>query len=114
MQEENVTMKPALSAVLTTTFAFLVGIAGVAHAELASSPSPPAVPGVQLIAGQEMTVSNGYGYANLRKEPSSSAQLVEKLPQGTKVIIIEKVLGGTWTHVKVGAKDGYIKTILLK
>jgi uncharacterized protein YraI len=65
-------------------------------------------------ADLEMTVSNQSGYANLRQGPSTSNKLLERLPEGTKVMAIEKVAGGTWIHVKVGDKDGYIKANLLK
>ena len=65
-------------------------------------------------ADLEMTVSNQYGYANLRQGPSTSNKLLERLPEGTKVTAIEKVSGGTWIHVKVGDKDGYIQAKLLK
>jgi uncharacterized protein YgiM (DUF1202 family) len=85
-----------------------------ASAGTISMPALPAGSMVLTIADQEMTVSNSYGYANLRQKPSTSAKLVDKLPEGTKVIVIEKVSGGTWVHVKVGIKDGYIQTNLLK
>ena len=53
-------------------------------------------------ADLEMTVSNQYGYANLRQGPGTSNRLIERLPEGTKVMAIEKVSGGAWIHVKVG------------
>jgi len=65
-------------------------------------------------ADLEMTVSNQYGYANLRQGPGTSNKLLERLPEGTKVMAIEKVAGGAWIHVKVGDKEGYIQAKLLK
>jgi uncharacterized protein YraI len=70
--------------------------------------------GAALAADVEMTVSNQYGYANLRQGPGTTNKLLERLPEGTKVIAIEKVAGGTWIHVKVGVKEGYIQAKLLK
>ena len=85
-----------------------------ASAGAMSMPAPPSGSILLTVADQEMIVSNSSGYANLREKPSTSAKLVDKLPEGTKVIVIEKVSGGTWVHVKVGNKEGYIKTKLLK
>jgi len=70
--------------------------------------------GAALAADLEMTVSNQYGYANLRQGPGTTNKLLERLPEGTKVIAIEKVAGGAWIHVKVGGKEGYIQAKLLK
>ncbi len=79
-----------------------------------SPPNLPACHLAQTVADQEMTVSNSYGYANLRDKPSTSGKILDKLPEGTKVVVIEKVAGGTWVHVKAGDKIGYIKANLLK
>ncbi len=79
-----------------------------------SMPARPAGSILLTVANQEMTVSNSDGYSNLRQKPSTSGKLLDRLPEGTKVIVIEKVSGGTWVHVKVGNKEGYIRTKLLK
>jgi hypothetical protein len=100
---------PAAIAVAVCTASMSSASAGVI-------PTPP-ISGRSMalaVADQEMTVSNSYGYANLRQKPSASGALLAKLPQGTKVHVIEKVSGGTWVHVKVGDKEGYILTKLLK
>ena len=85
-----------------------------ATAATMSTPPLPSASAYQNVADTEMTVSNKYGYANLRQKPSASSKLLDKLPQGTKVIVIKKVSGGSWVHVKVGDKEGYIQTNLLK
>ena len=36
------------------------------------------------------------------------------MKHGTKVEVLDKVDDGKWTHVKVGSKEGYISTSLLK
>ena len=69
---------------------------------------------IATAADLEMTVSNQYGYANLRQGPGTTNKLLERLPEGTKVMAIEKVSGGAWIHVKVGDKEGYIQAKLLK
>ena len=70
--------------------------------------------GAAPAADLEMTVSNQYGYANLRQGPGTTNKLLERLPEGTKVIAIEKVENGAWVHVKVGSKEGYIQAKVLK
>ena len=107
-------MKPRLPMVLTIATAALFATGLNVQAGVSSPPKPGAMPMVQTVADQEMTVSNSYGYANLRQKPSTSSKLLARLLQGTKVVFIEKVSGGTWVHVKAGAKDGYIKADLLK
>lgn len=107
-------MKPLLPTALASTFAISIAAVGTAAAGLISPPNLPVVSLAQTVADQEMTVSNSYGYANLREKPSASGKLLGKLPEGTKVVVIEKVAGGTWVHVKAGDKIGYIKANLLK
>ncbi len=94
--------------------ALCAGSIGNASAQMIQPSPPPAGSMALSVAEQEMTVSNKYGYANLRQKPSTSGKLLDKLPQGTKVLVIEKVSGGTWVHVKVGGKEGYIQAKLLK
>jgi len=88
--------------------------AGSANATPLSTPTLPLQQGYITVADTVMTVSNSAGYANLRKEPSSHSELIEKLPGGTKVTILGKAAGGKWYHVKVGDKEGYIARNLLK
>lgn len=77
-------------------------------------PTPPGSSALVTIADMTMTVSNHEGYANLRQQPTSHSQLIEKLDAGTKVTILGKAAGGKWYHVKVGDKEGYIARNLLK
>lgn len=107
-------MKPMLPTTFAVALAISIAAAGSAPADVISPPNPPAVPIAQTVADQEMTVSNSYGYANLRDKPSTSGKLLGRLLEGTKVVVIEKVPGGIWVHVKAGDKVGYIKTNLLK
>jgi uncharacterized protein YgiM (DUF1202 family) len=107
-------MKPLLPTALATAVAISVAAAGSAAAGVIASPSLPVVSLAQAVADQEMTVSNSYGYANLRDKPSVSGKLLARLPEGTKVVVIGKVASGTWVHVKAGDKVGYIKSNLLK
>ena len=87
---------------------------GTASAAMISTTPAPDKAAVVRVADTEMTVQNSYGYANLRAKPSTSSKLVQKLQQGTKVTVIEKVSNGAWAHVKVGSKEGYVQTKLLK
>jgi hypothetical protein len=94
--------------------AVLAASLGTASAAMISTTPAPAKTAAMTVADTEMTVQNSYGYANLRQKPSTSSKLLQKLQQGTKVTVIEKVSGGAWSHVKVGDKEGYIQTKLLK
>jgi uncharacterized protein YgiM (DUF1202 family) len=107
-------MTPLLPTALASAFAISIAAVGIAAAGIISPPNLSVVSLAQTVADQEMTVSNSYGYANLRETPSASGKLLGKLPEGTKVVVIEKVAGGTWVHVKAGNKIGYIKANLLK
>ncbi len=69
---------------------------------------------IRAAADIEMMVSNKYGYAHLRQQPSEYSKLLATLPEGTKVIAIEKVSSGSWVYVKVGDKEGYIQVNLLR
>ena len=92
--------------------AILVASIGTASAGMISTTPAPATTSVLNVADTEMTVSNPYGYANLRAKPSTSAKVLQKLTKGTKVNVVEKV--GKWSHVKVGTTEGYVMTKLLK
>jgi uncharacterized protein YgiM (DUF1202 family) len=92
--------------------AILVASIGTASAGMISTTPAPATTSVLTVADTEMTVSNPYGYANLRAKPSTSAKVLEKLTKGTKVTVVEKV--GDWSHVKVGTTEGYVMSKLLK
>jgi uncharacterized protein YgiM (DUF1202 family) len=90
------------------------GSIGGAHAASMATPPAPAVSEYRTIADLEMTVSNSSGYANLREKPTTASRILDKLPQGTKVVVIDKTASGKWVHVKVNDKQGYIETKLLK
>jgi uncharacterized protein YgiM (DUF1202 family) len=90
------------------------GSIGGAHAASMATPPAPAVSEYRTIADLEMTVSNSSGYANLREKPTTASRILDKLPQGTKVVVIAKTASGKWVHVKVNDKQGYIETKLLK
>lgn len=107
-------MKPLLPITLTVALAGFLAAEADALAGVMSPPSPDIAPVAQIIADQELTISNRYGYANLREKPSSSSKLLARLSQGTKVTFIERVAGGGWVHVKAGEKLGYIRADLLK
>ncbi|HWA41875.1 MAG TPA: SH3 domain-containing protein [Hypericibacter adhaerens] len=88
--------------------------AGTAQASPLPLPTPPGSSALVTVADVTMTVSNKEGYANLRQQPTSHSQLIEKLNAGTKVTVLGKAAGGKWYHVKVGDKEGYIARNLLK
>jgi uncharacterized protein YgiM (DUF1202 family) len=92
-----------------------VSSAGAASAGVMTMPTPPVESGYLSVATMQMMVS--HSYAHLREKPTSHSALVATLKQGTKVDVLEKVAGvehGTWAHVKVGDKEGYIALNLLK
>ena len=94
--------------------AILTASIGTASAAMISATPAPSTTTVLTVADTEMTVSNPYGYANLRDKPSTSAKVLKKLTKGTKVAVLEKVAGGTWLHVKVGTLGGYVQAKLVK
>jgi uncharacterized protein YgiM (DUF1202 family) len=94
--------------------AILVASIGTASAGMISTTPAPSKTAVLTVADTEMTVSNAYGYANLRDKPSTSGKVLKKLTKGSKVAVLEKVAGGTWLHVKVGTLDGYVLAKLVK
>jgi uncharacterized protein YgiM (DUF1202 family) len=106
-----------MSARLTAAVTFAVSLlaAGPAIAgPIAVPSSPPAQTLVMAVADGTMTVNSSGGDVNLRLEPSTRSQVLEKLPRGTKVTVINMVDGGKWVHVQVGDKQGYIARYLLK
>lgn len=95
--------------------AILAASIGTASAAMISTTPAPSTTTVLTVADtQMMTVSNAYGYANLRDKPSTSGKVLKKLTKGTKVAVLEKVADGTWLHVKVGTLDGYVLAKLVK
>ena len=86
----------------------------IAHAGMVATPPSPSTPAYQTVADIEMTVSNSSGYANLREKPTTASRILDRLPQGTKVVVFDKTASGKWVHVKVNDKQGYIETKLLK
>jgi uncharacterized protein YgiM (DUF1202 family) len=90
------------------------GPIGGAHAASMATPPTPPISAYQTVADLEMTVSNSSGYANLREKPTTASRILDKLAQGTKVVVIDKTASGKWVHVKVNDKQGYIETKLLK
>jgi len=101
-------------AIIAAALAAFGPLVGNASAGLMATPPISASRSVLAVADIEMMVSNVYGYANLREKPGTSGKLLDRLPEGTKVIVIEKVSSGSWVHVKVGDKEGYIQAKLLK
>ena len=88
--------------------------AGTAAASPLATPVLPSSPRLITVADTEMTVRSGGGDVNLRLEPSTRSLVLDKLPRGTKVTVLNMVDGGKWVHVKVGDKEGYIARNLLK
>ena len=87
--------------------------AGSASAGMITAPALPTDSGYLTVAATAtMTVS--HSYAHLREKPTSKSALLATLKHGTKVEVLEKVDKGKWAHVKVGDKEGYIATSLLK
>lgn len=99
---------------IAAAFSAIASLSGSASASMLEAPSISVARPLSTVADLEMTVSNQYGYANLRQGPSTQTKLLDRLPEGTKVMAIEKVANGSWIHVKVGNKDGYIQAKLLK
>ena len=88
--------------------------AGTASAGMiAAPPLATSQSGYLTVAATTMVVS--HSYAHLRDKPTThSSTVLATLKHGTKVEVIEQVDNGKWTHVKVGDKEGYISTSLLK
>ena len=86
--------------------------AGTASAGILATPPLAADSGYTTVAATTMVVT--HSYAHLREKPSTKSTLLATLKHGTKVEVIEQVDNGKWTHVKVGDKEGYVSTSLLK
>jgi uncharacterized protein YgiM (DUF1202 family) len=93
---------------------FTPGVFAGAQAGAISNPPAPSSLFYRTIASLEMTVSNSSGYANFRAKPTTSSRIIDRLPQGTKVTVIDQIPGSKWVHVKVGEREGYIEAKLLK
>ena len=104
-------MNKCLSAVFASTavFSFAYGT----YAGTMSIPPVPLAPMYQTVADIQMKVWAAGG-ANLRAMPTTTSKILAKLPTGTKVTVIEKVAGGSWAHVKVNGKEGYIDSRLVE
>lgn len=98
----------------TAFVASLLAVSPVLAGPIAVPFSPPGSTLALSVADGTMTVSSGGGDVNLRLEPSTRSQVIDKLPRGTKVTVINMVDGGKWVHVKVGDKEGYIARYLLR
>ena len=63
---------------------------------------------VSFAAAEEITYTGTIkgGSLHLRKEPDSSAKVIQTYKAGTEVEILEN--DGTWCHVKVGKNTGYM------
>jgi uncharacterized protein with FMN-binding domain len=101
-----------MSMIMATVSAIGIGL-GNASAGLMSTPPITSVRPALPVSYAEMTVLNKYGYANLRQKPEKHSKLLGKLPQGTKVIVIGSAPTGSWIHVRVGNKEGYVLANLL-
>jgi uncharacterized protein YgiM (DUF1202 family) len=66
----------------------------------------------QNIADQQMVVA--VNQAHLRSKPTTQSTKLATLKSGTQVDVVEMVNNGTWAHVKVAGKTGYIRADLLK
>jgi len=88
--------------------------AGTASAGVITTPALPAAPGYTTVAATTSTMTVSHSYAHLREKPTTKSTLLATLKHGTKVEVLDKVDDGKWTHVKVGGKEGYISTSLLK
>jgi uncharacterized protein YgiM (DUF1202 family) len=111
-KERGTTMPTRLAAPMLIAIAMLAS--GTAAASPLSVPILPSSQRIIAVADTEMTVRSGGGDVNLRLEPSTRSEVLDKLPRGTKVTVLNMVDGGKWVHVKVGDKEGYIARYLLK
>jgi uncharacterized protein YgiM (DUF1202 family) len=90
----------------------LASTASGASAAMLSLPVPTPLSAFQTVADRQMEVA--VDNTHLRSHPTSSSTKLATLKIGTKVDVIEMVNNGTWAHVKVESKTGYIRADLLK
>jgi uncharacterized protein with FMN-binding domain len=102
-----------MSIIVATVSAIGAGL-GNASAGLMSTPPITTARSALPVSYAEMTVLNKYGYANLRQKPNKHSNILEKLPLGTRVAVIGSTPTGSWIHVKVGNKEGYVLANLLQ
>jgi uncharacterized protein YgiM (DUF1202 family) len=96
-----------------SAIALMIGFIGSAHAATLAAPPAGSIRIYQAIEEMDMTVQANS--ANLRDQPADSGKILDRLPRGTKVTVIEKVTNKRdWARVKVGTKEGYINLKLLK
>ena len=88
--------------------------AGTASAGIIAAPALPAGSSYLTVAAAATQMTVSHAYAHLREKPTTKSALLATLKHGTKVEVLDKVDDGKWTHVKVGSKEGYISTSLLK
>jgi uncharacterized protein YgiM (DUF1202 family) len=99
---------------IPATASALVIATALTSAAAANPAAPPlaGAPAPVMVADMQMTVTSPY--ANLREKPSTSSKILTKLPQGTKVDMLDKAVGGRWVHVRANNMEGYIDQKLLK
>ena len=90
----------------------LVTAATGASAAMLSLPVPAPLTAFQTVADRQMEVA--VDNTHLRSSPTSNSTKLATLKIGTKVDVVKMVNGGTWAHVKVDGKTGYIRADLLK
>lgn len=59
-------------------------------------------------AATETATVNANGGLNFRTAPSSDAQIICTIPQGTAVSVVQKA--GTWSKINYKSRDGYVMT----
>lgn len=69
-------------------------------------------PGVAPFTPETRVISNKGSHVNLREKASSSANVREKLKDGTAVVVIGTA--GDWTHVQADGLYGYVQSQFLK
>ena len=69
---------------------------------------------LEVISAGNATVynPNGNSYVNFRKGASLSAEILSRIPVGTKINVIEKTTD--WTKTEIDGVTGYISTWFLK
>ncbi len=95
---------------LTTPAGLIVVTPGAATATVPAAATP--TPRTTIGAGATVVVANTDGAGvNLRAAPSTSADIVERLPEGTELTVVGESIvadGYTWWPVKVGNQTGYV------